>query len=95
MFYGLAADFDQFVLYVRTRVLPEAIIEPVRKTLAALDPALPFLDVHTLAEEVESTTAGERVTAALASFFGSLAALLVGAGIYGLLAYAVTRGGAK
>ncbi len=91
VFYQCQTDFDQFVLNVRTQTRPEAIIEPVRKTLAALAPGLPFLDVHTLAEEVGISMAGERITAALASTFGAIAALLAGAGIYGLLAYTVTE----
>ena len=91
MFYTPQVDVDQFVLYVRTRVRPESIIEPVRKVLASLDPSIPFLEVHTLAEEVDNTMAGERLTAALASLFGFIAALLAGAGIYGLLAYVVTE----
>jgi ABC-type antimicrobial peptide transport system permease subunit len=91
MFYTLQADADQFVLYVRTRMRPESIIEPVRKVLASLDPSIPFLEVHTLAEEVDNTTAGDRLTAALSSLFGFIAALLAGAGIYGLLAYVVTE----
>ena len=37
MFYTLQADADHFVLYVRTRMRPESIIEPVRKVLASLD----------------------------------------------------------
>ena len=90
-FYTCETDFDQFVLNVRTRTRPEAIIEPVRKTLASLDPGLPFLEVHTMAEEVDISMAGERITAALASLFGGIAALLVGVGIYGLLAYVVTQ----
>ena len=91
MFYTLQADADQFVMYVRTRMRPESIIEPVRKVLASLDPSIPFLEVHTLAEEVDNTTAGDRLTAALSSLFGFIAALLAGAGIYGLLAYVVTE----
>jgi predicted permease len=91
MFYILQADADHFVMYVRTRMRPESIIEPVRKVLASLDPSIPFLEVHTLAEEVDNTTAGDRLTAALSSLFGFIAALLAGAGIYGLLAYVVTE----
>jgi predicted permease len=91
MFYTLEPDADQFVLYVRTRMQPEGIIEPVRKALASLDPTVPFLEVHTLAEEVDNSIAGERLTAGLASLFAALAALLAGAGIYGLLAYVVTE----
>jgi predicted permease len=90
-FYGCETDFDEFVLNVRTRTRPEAIIAPVRKTLASLDPGLPFLEVHTLAEEADISMAVERITAALASLFGGIAALLVGVGIYGLLAYLVTQ----
>jgi predicted permease len=90
-FYTCGTDFDEFVLNVRTRTRPEAIIEPVRKTLASLDPGLPFLEVHTMAEEVDNSMAGERIAAALASLFGGIAALLVGVGIYGLLAYLVMQ----
>jgi ABC-type antimicrobial peptide transport system permease subunit len=56
-----------------------------------LDPALPFVEVTTLADEVAASTAEERVTATLASMFGALAALLTAAGIYGLLAYIVAH----
>jgi predicted permease len=91
MFYIPQYGSDQVVLYVRTHMRPEAIIEPVRKVLASVDPTVPFLEVHTLAEEVDNTMASERLTAALASLFGFIAALLAGAGIYGLLAYVVTE----
>ena len=91
VFYECETDFDQFVLNVRTRTRPAAIIEPVRKTLASLDPGLPFLEVHTMAEEADISMASERITAALASLFGGIAALLAGVGIYGLLAYVVRQ----
>jgi predicted permease len=86
-----AADVGFSVLCVRTRGTPEAIIEPVRKALAALDPALPFTEIHTLAEEVDANVEPERLTATLAAIFGTFAALLAAAGIYGLLAFAVEQ----
>jgi predicted permease len=89
-FYNLGSD-DVFVLIVRTRMRPESIIQPVRRELAALDPALPFIEIHTLAEEVDASAASERLTAALASLFGLLAAVLAALGIYGLLSYAVAQ----
>ena len=76
---------------VRTRVPPQSIIEPVRRALAALDPALPFTEIETMSDEVAASTAGERLTAALASIFGALAAILAAIGIYGLLAHAVAQ----
>jgi predicted permease len=89
-FYTLGSD-DFFVLCVRTRMRPDAIIQPVRRALAALDPALPFIEVHTLAEEVDSSAASERLTATLATLFGLLAATLAAVGIYGLLSYGVAQ----
>jgi predicted permease len=87
--YWVATQFDTFVLNVRTHMRSEAIIEPVRKIWQAVGPGVPFLEVDTLAQEVDQTTANERLTATLASFFGAVAALLAGVGIYGLLAYIV------
>jgi predicted permease len=89
-FYTLSVD-SSFALHVRTRMRPESIEQPVRQALAALDPALPFIEVHTMAEEVDASAAPERLTAVLASIFGALAALLVAVGIYGLLAFAVAQ----
>jgi predicted permease len=79
------------VLLVRTRTAPESVIQPVRRVLAALDPTLLFTEIHTLAEEVDASAAPERLTATLAAIFGSFAALLAAAGLYGLLALAVEQ----
>jgi len=91
MVYGCPDHFDEFVLNVRTRVPPAAIIAPVRKTLASLDPNLPILEAHTVAEQIDISTGPERGIAMVASLFGGLAAVLVGVGVYSLLAYAVTQ----
>ena len=87
--FQFSPHFDSFVLHVRTHGQPESIIQSVRQTLAALDPAVPFVEISTLAEDVDASTAGERVTAALASIFGAIAALLAAVGLYGLLTYVV------
>jgi predicted permease len=90
-YYTCDTSFYSFVLNVRTRTRPDAIFQSVRKVLASLDSTLPFTEVHTMTEEVDSTIAGERITAALTALFGGAAALLVSVGIYGLLAYVVTQ----
>lgn len=89
--YQVSRAFGAVVLHVRTRGRPESIIQPVRQALTALDPAVPFVEISTLAEEVDASTAGDRLTAALASIFGTIAALLTAVGLYGLLAYVVAQ----
>jgi hypothetical protein len=79
------------VLYVRTNMPSEMLIEPVLKIFAALDPTLPVTDVVTMEEELNNTTAGERFNARIASAFALSAAILAGLGIYGLMALAVTQ----
>jgi predicted permease len=80
---------DGFILHVRTPQRPEAMIAPVREILRSLDPELPFIEVHTLREEVEASLWQERLLATLAIIFGGIAALLASIGLYGALDYAV------
>ena len=89
--YQFSSEFDSFVLHVRTRGRPESIIQSVRQALTALDPAVPFVEIRTLAEEVDGSTAAERLTAVLASIFATIAVFLTAVGLYGLLAYVVAQ----
>jgi predicted permease len=89
--YQFSSEFDSFVLHVRTSGRPESIIQSVRQALTALDPAVPFVEISTLADEVDASTAAERLTAALASIFAIIAALLTAVGLYGLLAWVVAQ----
>ena len=82
------SDYE-FVLNVRTRQHPEAIIGAVRGVLRSLDPEMPFIEVRTLREEVETSLWQERLLAALSSIFGAIAAILAAIGLYGALDYAV------
>lgn len=84
-------DGDAFQLIVRASGRPEAMIQPVRRALASIDPALPFTEINTMSEEIDASTAAERTTATLASIFAMVAAGLAGVGIYGLLAYTVAQ----
>lgn len=87
IFYKSADNFPGgFVLNVRTLGNPESIIGPVRQALAAIDPATPLLEIGTLSQEINHSTAGERLMAYLATSFGALAAFLTAVGMYGLLA---------
>src|SRR6185503_17450916 len=91
VFYALGTPSDSFVLNVRASLRPDGIIESVRNTLASMDPALPFREVHTMSEEVENSMASERLSALVGVCIGACAALFAGAGIYGSLSYLATQ----
>jgi predicted permease len=67
------------------------IIPSVRRTIAEVNPNVLVGAISTLTEEVDASTANQRLVARLSTFFGLLAAFLVCIGIYGLLSYAVAR----
>lgn len=90
MYHLLRPSADSFILHARTRGRPESIIRPVQEIMRGLDPELPFYEIKTLAEEVQSSLWSERLVAALASVFAALAALL--AAIRNLWSALVHRG---
>ena len=49
------------------------------------------LEFETLARQVDESLAAERVLAMLSGFFGAVALLLAGLGLYGITTYAVAR----
>jgi len=67
------------------------IVPAVRRAIAEVNPNVLVSSVSTLNEQVEESTANQRLIARLSAFFGLLAAFLVCIGIYGLLSYAVAR----
>lgn len=78
-----------FILHLRTRGDPEALIAPVREVLHSLDPEMPFIEVRTLRQDVDTSLWQERLLATLSGVFGAIAALLASIGLYGALDYAV------
>ncbi|HXJ91932.1 MAG TPA: ABC transporter permease [Terriglobia bacterium] len=70
---------------------PKAIIAEVRHAAAEVDRSLPVTYQNTLADQVDRSVAGQALIARLSAFFGLLAVFLACIGIYGLMAYAVTR----
>ena len=76
---------------VRTSLEPTAIAAQVRAAMRELDPALPVSNLRTQQEQIRLSLQRERLFAQLATLLGSVTLLLAMIGLYGLLAYAVTR----
>jgi ABC-type antimicrobial peptide transport system permease subunit len=76
---------------LRTAIDPEAVESAVRRTVRTELKNVPVAHVATLADQVDATIVPERLIATLSGVFGSLGSLLAAIGIYGLIAYTVTR----
>jgi predicted permease len=76
---------------LRTAVPPTAIAAAARRVVEEALGAGSALQVTTLAEQVDASIIPERLMATLSGFFGGVGALLAAIGLYGLLAYTVTR----
>ncbi|MEE8585654.1 MAG: FtsX-like permease family protein, partial [Acidobacteriota bacterium] len=70
---------------------PSALTASVRNVIAELDPELPFYDVFTMQQRMDSSLTTRRALLMLAMVFGSIALFLAAVGIYGVLAYVVTQ----
>jgi putative ABC transport system permease protein len=69
---------------------PALLTKSVAAAIVGLDPGL-TLTFRPLADQVNSSLTQERIVAMLSGFFGALALLLAGLGLYGVTSYAVAR----
>jgi ABC-type antimicrobial peptide transport system permease subunit len=67
-----------------------AVIRNVDGALTAVNPRLSF-SFRIVGESMRASLSQERLIALLSGFFGALAALLAGLGLYGITAYGVSR----
>jgi predicted permease len=81
----------QMQFKIRTIGNPRQIVETVRRAMLGIDPDLPLRDVETQAELVDESLGEQHSLAMLLSFFGVVATLLASIGLYGTMAYAVSR----
>jgi predicted permease len=77
--------------YVRTASDPEAMFTELRRKIATLDPAMPVYAMRTVDHQLDETLGTERLIATLSAAFGGLATLLAAMGIYGVMAFVVSR----
>ncbi|MGH9163268.1 MAG: ADOP family duplicated permease, partial [Vicinamibacteraceae bacterium] len=78
-------------LVVHTTGEATQVAASVRATVRAVDPALPIYQMMTMEEVVSESLAEPRKYVLLVSAFGVIALLLAAIGIYGVMAFIVTR----
>lgn len=77
--------------YVRVRGTSESAAQTIRSIIRGADPALPVGYFRTLDEQVNRALNTERMLAALSGSFGIVALLLSLVGLYGVMAFVVTK----
>ena len=90
--YAQSAKYlDTMFFEVRAQGAPANIISELRDAVYQLDPGLPLMDLKTQTEETADALSQERLFARLTTVFGLIALLLAMVGLYGTMAYSVTR----
>jgi predicted permease len=82
---------SSLVVYARTAGDPKTVFAALRRGAGGLDPGLPITSLRTMEDQIDESLSAQRAMASLSAFFGILATLLAAIGLYGVMAYTVTR----
>ncbi len=92
VFQPFAQAQSQFAYVVtRTDGPPMAMVEPVRQTVAALNPDLPIYWPMTLTEAIAEQLWFVRIFGTMFAIFGVVALFLASIGLYAVMSFAVSR----
>jgi predicted permease len=82
---------DRMTLLVETRGDPRFLADPIRSIVQRLDGSIPVYPMTTLSEEAQRLVKGRAVDAGLIGSLSLIGMALASIGVYGIVAFAVTR----
>ena len=89
--YFQGASFRFMNVYLRTNGDATLLESQLRERMRQFDPHVPIVGLQTMDEQIGWSLRTERLVASLSAVFGGLALLLAVVGLYGVMAYTVTR----
>ncbi len=89
--YDQVPSSGRMTYFLRTALAPEQMGSAARAFVQQLDPAVAVFDMKTMQVRIDNTIYTDRLIATLAGAFGVLATLLAAIGLYGVIAFMVTR----
>jgi putative ABC transport system permease protein len=89
--YAQEKNLGNITFYARTDQDVSAIAPSLRREVERRDNNLPIYDLKTLRKQADESLFADRFLTFLSICFGSLAAALAAVGLYGVMAYTVTR----
>jgi putative ABC transport system permease protein len=89
--YSQETNLGRITFYARTDQDVVSIAPSLRREVAQRDNNLPIYDLKTLRQQTNESLFADRFLTFLSICFGSLAAALAAIGLYGVMAYTVTR----
>jgi predicted permease len=78
-------------VYIRTEGDPSAVMTSIRAAVREIEPSIPITFLMPFEQQLEDSLVTDRMIATLSSAFGMLATVLAIIGLYGVMAYMVTR----
>jgi predicted permease len=88
---GRDPDFRGVSLIVQTRGNPAAVETAVRDQIHALDPTMAIFNAQTMEEHLRDALVLPRLAGSLFGTFGITGLILTAVGLYGIMAYSVSR----
>jgi predicted permease len=89
--YRQSKDIGSMSFYVRTALPTARMLAQLRQLMTSLDRDLPVQNLRTLDDQVQHSVQSDRLVFQLAGTFAALATILAMLGLYGVMAYSVTR----
>jgi len=88
---GDSSSFRALTLFVRTSSEPISVANSIRAAVGRVDKTIALFNIKTVEAQIGDNVRLERALATLSIFFGMVAALLAGAGLFGVLSYSVAQ----